>query len=54
MAPARELVCNEWTRKQAVMGQIRIPLADDHIEILEELRALLHNQYEVVGAAQNG
>lgn len=36
------------------MGRIRILLADDHIAMHEEVRALLNGDYEIVGAVQNG
>lgn len=36
------------------MTRKRILLADDHVEMLEEVRALLSNDYEVVGAVENG
>jgi len=32
----------------------RILLADDHIEMLDEVRALLNEDYEIVGAVENG
>lgn len=32
----------------------RILLADDHIAIIEEIRALVKDTYEVVGAVENG
>jgi DNA-binding NarL/FixJ family response regulator len=32
----------------------RIVLADDHIEMLDEVRALLSNDYEIVATAENG
>lgn len=32
----------------------RILLADDHTEILKEVRALLEKDYEIVGAVENG
>ncbi len=32
----------------------RILLADDHVEMLEEVRALLNQDYEIVGAVENG
>lgn len=36
------------------MARKRILLADDHVEMLEEIRALLHQDYEIVGAVENG
>jgi DNA-binding NarL/FixJ family response regulator len=36
------------------MSRKRILLADDHREMLEELRALLDGDYEIVGAVENG
>ena len=36
------------------MARKRILLADDHVEMLEEIRALLTNDYEIVGAVENG
>ena len=32
----------------------RILLADDHAEMLEEVRSLLNEDYEVIGAVENG
>jgi DNA-binding NarL/FixJ family response regulator len=32
----------------------RILLADDHVEMLNEVRSLLSTEYEVVGTAENG
>jgi DNA-binding NarL/FixJ family response regulator len=32
----------------------RILLADDHTEILEEVRGLLQQDYEIIGAVENG
>jgi DNA-binding NarL/FixJ family response regulator len=32
----------------------RILLADDHSAITEEIRVLLHNEYDIVGAVDNG
>jgi DNA-binding NarL/FixJ family response regulator len=32
----------------------RILLADDHIAIIEEVRSLLHHEYDIVGAVENG
>ena len=36
------------------MPRKRLLLADDHAEMLEELRALLDADYEIVGAVENG
>lgn len=36
------------------MSRKRILLADDHSEMLDEVRALLDAEYEIVGIAQNG
>lgn len=36
------------------MSRKRILLADDHVAMLEEVRALLDRDYEIVGAVQNG
>lgn len=36
------------------MSRKRILLADDHVQMLEEVRALLDKEYEIVGAVQNG
>jgi len=36
------------------MSRKRILLADDHAEMLEELRALLDAEYEIIGAVENG
>jgi len=41
------IVANRMTRK-------RILLADDHSEMLEEVRSLLDGEYEIVGAVENG
>lgn len=35
-------------------GRKRLLLADDHTEMLQELRALLDTDYEIVGAVENG
>lgn len=36
------------------MTRKRILIADDHVAMLEEVRALLDRDYEVIGAVQNG
>jgi DNA-binding NarL/FixJ family response regulator len=36
------------------MSRKRILLADDHAEMLEEVRSLLDADYEIVGAVENG
>ena len=36
------------------MSRKRILLADDHAEMLEEIRALLSERYEIIGAVENG
>jgi DNA-binding NarL/FixJ family response regulator len=36
------------------MSRKRILLADDHAEMLDEVRSLLDSEYEIVGTAQNG
>jgi DNA-binding NarL/FixJ family response regulator len=36
------------------LDQARILLADDHPEMLEEVRRLLMQNYEIVGGAKNG
>jgi DNA-binding NarL/FixJ family response regulator len=36
------------------MSRTRILLADDHAEMLEEVRSLLDGDYEIVGAVENG
>jgi DNA-binding NarL/FixJ family response regulator len=36
------------------IGRKRLLLADDHAEMLEELRTLLEPDYEIVGAVENG
>jgi DNA-binding NarL/FixJ family response regulator len=36
------------------MSRKRILLADDHAEMLQELRVLLDGDYEIVGAVENG
>ena len=36
------------------MGRKRILLADDHVEMLDEIRSLLNEDYEIVGAVENG
>jgi DNA-binding NarL/FixJ family response regulator len=38
----------------AVLTQERILLADDHAEMLEEVRGLLDHHYEIVGAVSDG
>ena len=37
-----------------LMSRKRILLADDHAEMLEEIRALLDGEYEIIGAVENG
>ena len=36
------------------MSRKRILLADDHTEMLNEIRALLDGEYEIIGAVENG
>ncbi len=36
------------------MNRKRILLADDHVEMLDEIRSLLSTDYEVVGTVENG
>jgi len=36
------------------MSRKRILLADDHAEMLEEVRSLLNDDYEVIGTVENG
>ena len=36
------------------MSRKRVLLADDHAAMLEEVRALLDEEYEIVGAVENG
>lgn len=36
------------------MARTRILLADDHVAMLDEVRTLLSEDYEVVGAVENG
>jgi DNA-binding NarL/FixJ family response regulator len=36
------------------MNRKRILLADDHVEMLDEVRALLDEEYEIIGAVQDG
>jgi len=36
------------------MSRKRILLADDHTEMLNEVRALLDGEYEIIGAVENG
>jgi DNA-binding NarL/FixJ family response regulator len=38
----------------ATMSRKRILLADDHAEMLEELRTLLAADYDIIGAVENG
>jgi DNA-binding NarL/FixJ family response regulator len=38
----------------ATMSRKRILLADDHAEMLEELRILLAADYDIIGAVENG
>ena len=45
--PDPEMTANSIPRK-------RLLLADDHAEMLEELRVLLDADYEIVGAVENG
>lgn len=45
--PDTEMTANSMPRK-------RLLLADDHAEMLQELRALLDADYEIVGAVENG
>lgn len=42
------------TATENTMSRKRILLADDHSEMLEELRSLLDSDYEIVGAVENG
>ncbi|HXZ34357.1 MAG TPA: response regulator transcription factor [Terriglobales bacterium] len=37
-----------------LMSRKRILLADDHAEMLQELRALLSADYDIIGAVENG
>jgi len=41
-------------RKAQVSARKRILLADDHAEMLDEVRALLNQDYEIVGSVENG
>ena len=36
------------------MGKIRVLLADDHEPILSQVRAVLQDEFEIVGAVNNG
>jgi DNA-binding NarL/FixJ family response regulator len=45
---------SEMAAIENTMGRKRILLADDHAEMLEELRSLLDSDYEIVGAVENG
>jgi DNA-binding NarL/FixJ family response regulator len=36
------------------MGKIRVLLADDHEAILEQIRAVLGQEFEIVGTVKNG
>jgi len=40
--------------KEGTVSRIRVLLADDHAAMLEEVSALLGEDYEVVGAVENG
>jgi DNA-binding NarL/FixJ family response regulator len=40
--------------RESVMARKRILLADDHAEMLEEVRSLLDKDYEVIGTVHNG
>jgi DNA-binding NarL/FixJ family response regulator len=40
--------------REKFMSRKRILLADDHAEMLDEVRALLDGEYEIVGTAQDG
>lgn len=42
------------TLKEHALSRKRVLLADDHAAMLEEVRALLGDDYEVVGAVENG
>jgi DNA-binding NarL/FixJ family response regulator len=37
-----------------VVSRKRILLADDHVAMLDEVRALLEDDYEIIGTAENG
>ena len=45
---------SELEIKGDVVGRKRILLADDHVEMLDEIRSLLNEDYEIVGAVENG
>jgi DNA-binding NarL/FixJ family response regulator len=45
----RDVACEE-----GLVSRKRVLLADDHAAMLEEVRALLDDEYEVVGAVENG
>ena len=36
------------------MDKIRVVLADDHLEVIEKIRAILGDEFEVIDAAENG
>lgn len=40
--------------KEGLVSRKRVLLADDHSAMLEEVRALLDDEYEIVGAVENG
>jgi DNA-binding NarL/FixJ family response regulator len=41
-------------KKEDGVARKRILLADDHVEMLDEVRALLNQDYEIIGAVENG
>lgn len=44
----------EGRTKVAMAGGVRVLLADDHKAMLERVKGLLHSEFEVVGAVDNG
>lgn len=46
--------CSDVVLKEYTVSRKRVLLADDHAAMLEEVRALLGENYEVVGAVENG
>ena len=52
--PALNLSKDESLTQNRRVERKRILLADDHLAIIEEIRALLQDTYDVVGAVENG
>jgi DNA-binding NarL/FixJ family response regulator len=51
---SERLASYDLARQEGDVTRKRVLLADDHAAMLEEVRALLGDDYEVVGAVENG